>query len=129
MRQREEPLAPEDIVLTIFYGQPRDSLFGDGDGWEGVDLDASHARFCEALAKRIKARWPEVDVEVCGETDRRDASGFGADHKILDRVYRMADVLYVDAAKRAAELGYDGEVFDGEQRRGWVHADGGWTSC
>jgi len=153
--------------MNIFYGQLQDSLYGDG--WDGVDLEASHTRFCVELERRIKARWPDVTVEVGRETDRSWVDGFGvaANDEIAELVNAMAEDLYQrepdawvvllplaltltsspddeapppdvsderfgsveDAAARAAELGYDGEVFDGERRRGWVHADGGWTSC
>jgi hypothetical protein len=63
-------------MSSIFFGQTQEPLF-HGDGWDGVDTDASHARFCERLQERLEAAFPGVDVEVGTETDRRWADGFG----------------------------------------------------
>jgi hypothetical protein len=92
-------------VSSIFFGQTQEPLFY-GDGWDGVDQDASHARYCERLIERIEAAFPGVDVEVGTETDRRWADGFGeamnesvvADCVIIsEQLYQEPDEWVVEA--------------------------------
>lgn len=90
-------------MSSIFYGQTQQSLLA-GDGWDGVDYEASHRRYCERLADRIDAAYPGVEVEVGTRSDFRHADGFIDADEELERVAAIAEQLFDEPDEWVVEL-------------------------
>jgi len=108
-------------MSSIFYGQTQQTLLA-GDGWDEVDHEASHRRYCERLADRIEAAYPGVEIEVGERSDFRAVDGFVDADEELERVAAIAERLFAEpdewVVEQPAVVPYprvDGSGYDYEE--------------
>lgn len=61
------------MKINVTIATPDDQMWGSSDP-DGINVHASYDRYCELVAERLTAMWPDAEISVDWDDDAQDDS-------------------------------------------------------